>query len=193
MRLVPFWPYRFERVDGDPTAVSVTRLTSEGPVTALAGRESVEGVVDVLDGPDDPQWLIETSGYSSRWPAGFTIESPTDPQEPVRFYLFGDGEAMIYPQGPVSADQVNGPGDLAGDGQQVIATRHVGDVDIVELAYEHGGGDWWQAHWLIPYGDARTLVISAQAPIARADATREAAELVATTVRVVQPTVTRFA
>lgn len=174
--LLPHWPYRFAR---DADAVVVTRLTSHGEHHARIGpedRTSLDGVVDILDGPSTPEWVIETTGFSCRWPHGFTIESTTDPADHVKFYLYGTGKGAIFPQGPTD----DPPADWATPGQRIVDKFEVpGDIRVVELAYVHEGSDWWQSHWLVPYAGAKTLIITAQSPVAEAGPTREAAWIVA--------------
>lgn len=183
MVLVPHWPYLFERHPDGSDAVRVTRWTPGGPRQAVIQPGSVIGagdVVDVADGPDHPYWLIETSGFRLRWPAGFTVESSQDPADRTPFYLHGPGEATIFPQGPVAKERLADPDALVATGQTVL-DRRTGDDDtrIIELTYQHDGEPWWQGHWTIRYNADRLLVITAQARLEYSAQTRAATETVA--------------
>jgi hypothetical protein len=184
MALVPYWPYRFERHPEGSDAVRVTRWTQDGPRHAVIRPgppiESDGDVVDVADGPGHPYWLIETSGFRVRWPAGFVVEPPQDPADHMLFYLHGPGEATIYPQGPFAAVRLADPDALVGPGQTVLDRRTADDgTRIIELAYEHDGGPWWQGHWAVPRGVDHVLIITAQARSAHSAQARAAAETVA--------------
>ncbi|GAA3946785.1 hypothetical protein [Actinoplanes auranticolor] len=175
MVLMPHWPYRFERLAGEPHAVRVVRDLPDGPVTAVVRPgEPVEPdeAVDVADGPAHDHWEIQTSVVDLRWPVGFHVAAPLDGSDPVPFYLHGPGEALIFPQGPVPRERCADPGSLVAPGQTLL--RH--DEQSVELAYEHEGEPWWQAHRLIPYGSDRTLILTAQCPRTHAGPTREAVD-----------------
>jgi hypothetical protein len=54
---------------------------------------------------------------------------------------------------------------------------------VVELEYAHEGAEWRQGYWLVPLGQGRSLVVTAQAPAARAEETMRAGDLVAGSVR----------
>jgi hypothetical protein len=183
MVLVPYWPYRFERHDNSD-AVQVTHWTGDGPRQAViqpgSPIEAAGDVVDVGNGPDHRHWLIETSGFRIRWPAGFALESPQDPADNMLFYLHGPGEATIFPQGPFAPERLADPDALVGPGQTVV-DRQTGDdgTRIIELAYGHDGTPWWQGHWAVRRGTARVLLITAQAPSAYSAQTRAAAHAVA--------------
>ncbi|GAB3957061.1 hypothetical protein GCM10027614_71370 [Micromonospora vulcania] len=78
------------------------------------------------------------------------------------------------------AERFAAPDALVGPGQAIGGRRQVGDVEVVELTYQHDGQTWWQAHWLVPVSNGRTLLVTAQAPTPEWDSTRTAAEAVAT-------------
>lgn len=181
MQLIPHWPYRFTRLAAEPGAVEVTRWIAGGKLVTVVrpGDDPQPGdVVDVVAGPERDDWLIETPAFGTCWPDGFTIDSPMGPNDRTAFYLWGPDAAMIFPQGPVPLERSPTLGALVGPGQSVDIRRRVGDVDVIELSYEHDGQPWWQGHWLVPFGTGRVLVMTAQAPIAGQTSTRAAAETV---------------
>ena len=145
-------------------------------------RVADDDVVDVADGFDIPYWLIETSIFSVRWPAGFTVNSPRDAGDGTPFYLHGPGDATIFTQGPVPRARLAGPDDLVAPGQAVLA-RWSDDNGIagIELGYHHDGAQWWQAHWTIPCRADNFIVITAQSLLSASARTRTAAESVVAT------------
>ena len=183
VQLIPYWPYRIVRRAGDdPKAVCVVRLTPDGDVSAWVtphSPQSVKGVVDVATEPSPDGWRIETSVFSVPWPDGFDLASPTHPSDRISFYLEGADEARIFPQGPVPDDRLPAPEALAAEGQRIVNRDFVDDIQVVELAYEHEGADWWQVHWMVPWTPGRTLIFTAQAPVRAVDLTRRAVEQVA--------------
>lgn len=139
-RLVPYWPYRFTGSAGS-SRVQVTVFADEGERRAVvgAGAASVPGVVDVDAGPDG-DWRLELGPFSLCWPAGFGVESPTDPGDGTACYLLGPDDALILPQGPVPLVRLAGSDALVAPGQRVVDRRLLdGDIDVVELAYAHEG------------------------------------------------------
>jgi hypothetical protein len=183
MAVVPHWPYTVERDDGGSDAVRVTRWSATGPEHAVVTTDRAPdggGVLDVDTGPDHPHWLIETSDFTVRWPAGFRLESGNDPGDRTLFYLLGRADEAIFPQGPVPRGRLAAPDALAAPGQTVVDRRVDGDgVGVTELGYEHDGEPWWQAHWTVAWDEHRFLVVTAQAPATHADHTRVAAAEVA--------------
>jgi hypothetical protein len=177
LRLVPYWPYRFSR---DGQAVKVACWAAPDVKEVTVDGASVEGIVDVGKGPEG-DWRIETTAFSCAWPQDFTIEAPTDPGDTIRFYLFGPGEELIYPQGPTSTSRK--PAEWAAPGQRFTSVSDVNGIQVVALSYRHNGVPWRQSHWLIPWANGRTLVITAQSPTAQADRTKAAARMVATSIQ----------
>jgi len=136
----------------------------------------------MLDGPDDAFWLIETSIFRLRWPAGFTVESPQDPGDGTPFYLQGPNGTTIFPQGPVPKQRLAARDALVATGQTVLARRTGNNnTRVIEVTYQHEGNRWWQGHWAIRHKTDQLLIITAQAPKAHAAQTRAAAEAVAST------------
>lgn len=185
--LMPHWPYSFERAAGD--AVQVTRWTQSGrSQVVIDPAQPGDGgdVADIAEGKEVGHWLIETSIFRTRWPAGFTVASPQDPSDGTPFYLQGLGEAAIFPQGPVPVERLAGPDALVAPGQTVVDRRRFDDgVAFVEVTYEHDGALWWQSHWTVPFGAGQLMVITAQSLQSAAPQTREAA---GTVVAALEPT-----
>jgi hypothetical protein len=186
IQLVPHWPYRFEHVaDVRPETVAVVRLTPEGEVRAVIDARrptTVDCVVDVTREPSPDGWRVETSLYSIPWPEGFHVASPTDPDDHINFYLEGVDGSAIFPQGPTRTERLPTGVGWAADGQRIINETTTDDAYVIELEYEHEGRPWWQSHWLVPWGAQRTLVFSAQCPAGHTEATRLAAEYLASEV-----------
>lgn len=186
VQLVPYWPYRFERVlDTEPRMVAVVRLTPDGDKASVVDARaatSVDGIVDVTTEPSPDGWRVETSLYSIPWPEGFHVASPTSTSDRISFYLQGADGSAIFPQGPTSNERLPAPDMWAADGQTIVGEVTTDDAHIVELAYERDGQPWWQSHWLVPWGSGRTLVFTAQSPATNVDATRLAAEFLASEV-----------
>jgi hypothetical protein len=182
MTLLPNWPYSFEREHDGTDAVRVTRWTPSGPARVVIepGRlVDGEDVVDVADGLNVPYWLIETSIFRVRWPAGFTVDSPEDAGDGTPFYLQGPRQATIFPQGPVASARLADRDALVAPDQTVLARRTDGNgVAAIELSYSHDNELWWQAHWTIPYQADQLVVITAQSPLASSEQARVAAETV---------------
>lgn len=190
MALIPHWPYVFERERDGSDAVRVTHWAPAGAVHAVIepGRPA-EGsdAVDAVEGVGAPYWVIETSVFHLRWPAGFTLESPSDADDGTPFYLHGPGHAVIFPQGPVSKERLADPNALIAPDQTVLQRRAGGNgASVVELSYQHDGEAWWQAHWTVPYDAEQVVVITAQSLLAASTQVREAAEMAATSLERMQ-------
>ncbi len=185
--LIPIWPYTFQRSSRTPGTVTVTRwegqtahtATVTGPADApsinLTGAQAVDEVVDILPGPTEPLWRIETSLYLVEWPEGFTIDSPPANDATSPFYLRGPEDALIYIQGPYPPDQIPPLNETAAPGQQVIDHQHGPDFEVVELTYQHEGVDWHQTHHLVPLNDTLAVIVTTQSPATQAPQTRLAA------------------
>jgi hypothetical protein len=78
--------------------------------------------------------------------------------------------------------------ELAGTGQTILDQQSSPWFDAIDLAYQHEGADWRQSHHLVPIGDDRVLIITAQSPAAHARRTRQAAETVARSMAARPPT-----
>jgi hypothetical protein len=193
MTLIPVWPYTFDRVEHRPGSVRVTRWEGDTAHTAVvAGPADIEltnagspgEVVEVLAGPAEAGWRIETSPFSVDWPAGFSIDSPPADDSSSPFLLFGPAGSAIYLQGPYGRDRIPPPAQLVGPGQTLVDQQSEAAFDVVELAYEHDGDGWRQSHHLVDLDDEHRLVITAQTPATHGGQVRAAAELMARSVTV---------
>lgn len=184
MALTPHWPYVFERERDGSDAVRVTHRAPAGAVHAVIepGRPPDGGdAVDVVEGPVVPYWIVETSVFRLRWPAGFTVESPSDAGDGTPFYLHGPGQAAIFAQGPVAKERLADANALVAPDQTVLQRRAGGGgVSVIELSYQHDSEVWWQAHWTVPYDADQVVVITAQSLLAASTQARQAAEIAAT-------------
>jgi hypothetical protein len=182
VQLVPHWPYCFERREADARRVFVVRVMQDGEYGTDVDPENpiaVEGIVDVRTEPSPVGWRVETSTFSVPWPDGFHVSSPSDPTDRVPYYLLGPDDAAIFPQGIFPNKRVPTVEALVDAGQRITDQRTIDGIEVIELEYTHAGGDWWQCHWLIPWGETRTLVFTAQAPLDRVEMTAQAVEFVA--------------
>ncbi|MET9515821.1 hypothetical protein [Streptomyces sp. NPDC002994] len=193
MTLTPIWPYTFERVADAPSSVRVTKWEAQVARTALISAavgtssialtnvEHADEVVDVLPGPLEPGWRIETSPYSVVWPEGFTIDSPPAGDNSP-FHLWGPDDALIYIQGPMSPERIPAPAQFTGPGQRLIDHRQDPAFEVVELAYQHDEAEWRQSHHLVVLNETLSLVVTAQCRATQAAHVRLAAESMARSV-----------
>ncbi|WP_200214641.1 hypothetical protein [Micromonospora coerulea] len=183
LRLVPYWPYRFARAAG-PSLVEVAVGSWEGERRAVIGpgSASVPDVVDVTEGTVTGDWRLEVGPFTLCWPDGFDVQSPHDPADHTPCYLIASDQAMIFPQGPTPLERLAAPDALVAPGQRIVDRRLLGeDIDVVELAYEHDGAPWWQAHWVIPVGGQQALIFTGQAPVEESGLLRVAGDRMAVT------------
>lgn len=191
MTLIPIWPYTFERPEQAPGTVSVTRWEghtahtvvitgpAEAPAIRLTNAQSADEVVEVLAGPAEHVWRIETSPFSVEWPEGFAIDSPPAGDDSTPFLLFGPDGSVIYLQGPRGHDRIPPLTQLIAPGQTLVDHRSEPAFEVVELAYQHDGTAWRQIHHLVALTDTHGLVITAQSPATHTTQVRQAAELMA--------------
>ncbi|WP_203908037.1 hypothetical protein [Rhizocola hellebori] len=190
MRLLPYWPYEFERDGETPDRVRVTHWADASRLTATVDsqhRESAEGIVDVSPGPEHQYWRAETGIYGFTWPDGFVIGVSVDANDPTPFYLFGPDEARIYPQGPFPTEKMLDAAGWTGPGQKLAAQYHLDDIEVFELDFEYADSPWWQTHWAFPVGAGQSLVISGQCPAAHHDLVRNAIRHIVETLSDTQP------
>ncbi len=160
--VLPKAPYRFERVpDGPPSRLRILHGEQAdvvdiaealpGPVTELA---------DIDRGDPAERWHIETSICSCAWPEGFALQS--DPEYPP-FLLIGPEGAMIWLAGPLDRARTTPIEKLATSDQTVRAVGQADGRERIDLEYTFEGERWWQRRYVIPWGEGRAIVISAQA------------------------------
>lgn len=182
VQLVPYWPYRFERPDTAVPKVLVVRIMNDGEYATDIDPENpiaVEGIVDVRTEPSPHDWRVETSTFSVPWPDGFHVSSPSNPTDRVPYYLLGPDDAAIFPRGIIPNERLPAVEALVAAGQRITDHRKIDSIEVIQLAYVHDGSPWWQSHWLVPWGEVRTLMFTAQAPLEHMEMTTQAVQLVA--------------
>ncbi len=188
--LLPHAPYRFERASDEPPTVvahhgphRVTLTFDWNPpgIVLSEGTPSLEEVLDLLEGPALDYWRIETTVFAARWPAGFDLASPPAESKPP-FDLHGPGGALVWVQGPVSAERLPPVPEMAGAGQTVRRHGQAAYGSWVELDYLHEGVPWRQSHRVVPFEGTYALVVTAQAPAQLASVAEAAADEVASTI-----------
>ena len=199
--LMPYAPFRFERVLGRLRSVRVEHSDPSGIGRVVIdvsddGRKvrsepehkdtpSID-VVDLIEGAAFPHWShsaafdhwrVETSVLSIRWPEGFAVRSV--PDTPPPFELVGPDSALIWVQGPFPSvalpplEQMVGPGQTA---EQSVATA---GEPMVELRYLHDGAHWRMFHCVVDRFAGAVCVVTGQAPMRQREFVRAAVEEVA--------------
>ena len=190
VRLLPYWPYEFERDGEQGDRVRVTHWNEAGRVRATVDSrqpQSTEGIVDVSSGPEHQYWRVETTRYAFTWPDGFIVGVSANADDPKPFYLYGPDEAQIFPQGPLPTEKLPDGASWTGPGQELVAQYHVDDIEVFELDYEHDASPWWQTHWAFPVGSGKSLVMTGQTPVAHKVLVRDAIRRVVDTLGATQP------
>jgi hypothetical protein len=188
LRLVPIWPYQFQREDDVVTVthwrdgVAHTATITPGAASpAQADTGAVEDVVEVTPGPGRASWRIETSRYSVEWPSCFDIDPhPGDVSPP--FELWGSDEAVIHLWGPYPPERMRPLHAYAAEGQTIVAHVSRPEYELLRLDYQHDGADWRQSYHFVglPGG---TLIVKTQSLAAGAELAERAAEVVAVSAR----------
>jgi hypothetical protein len=199
--LMPYAPFRFERVAGRPRSLAVERTSPSGTgrvvntvsddgrrvrsEPAHQTKTSVD-VVEVIEGAAYPDWghgaahdhwRIETSVLSVRWPEGFALESVNQP--PPIFDLVGPDGARLWLQGPMPAERVPPLDRMEGPGQTTERISSSAGGPLVELRYLHDGGPWRMFHCVVDRYAAHACLVTAQTPERWRELIRSAVEEVA--------------
>src|SRR5262245_4357040 len=169
--LMPYAPFRFERVGGRPRSLSVEHSSSSGPgrivITVSDDGRRVRSeparqagppihVVEVIEGAAYEHWdhgaaydhwRIETSVLSVRWPEGFVVESVAEP--PPAFDLVGPDGARLWVQGPLDPERLPPLDRMEGPGQTTERVFRSTGGPLVELRYLHDGGAWHMYHCVV--------------------------------------------
>lgn len=162
----------------EENGVRMIELGPGGP-RALLGR-GMTGLGDqctLEPGPEDTRWFIAAEGYEVGWPAGYKLWSTGNKYpafEMVR--IGGDQDESIRVQGPFKKRPP--PSALIAPGQSVAAD----EKDMLELRYTHEGAAWVQRHHFVSSGGS-FFVVTAQAREPNAGAMREAAGMVAASLK----------
>lgn len=174
-RIVPIAPFSIARMDGD-AALRVATTNAEGRETAAmidvaptlrirlqGASRRVTDVCDLLEGPADPQWRVETSLWDCTWPGGFGIVSPEEGGA-IPFYLLGPADTAIFVQGPVDPGRFPTPDLLVAEGQTLRTAGAAPRGLRVEVEYELNGGRWSQQVETVLLAPGKLLVVTAQSP-----------------------------
>lgn len=170
--LMPYAPYRFEQVPGQPPALRVRHFTAGGERQAVVsvpasggepefelapGTASLDEVLEVLRGAAYAHWTtaaaydhwrVETYALTFRLPAGFALRSlPSDSQPP--FELEGPDGARIWIQGPLRETAVPALDRMAGPNQTTDRIGECAGGPLVELTYRHEGAPWRMFHCVV--------------------------------------------
>lgn len=186
IRVIPRAPFQ-ARVD-EPLVLDVevggrkrarVVATTDGHHVAL-GPETYDPaeVMDVVPGPLDREWLLQTSRTTLMFPRGYVLHS-VDDGSPSPFDLLGDEDELIYMQrvpDTISIDDMLAPGQRE--------TDRAGE--LIEASYDHGGAVWCQRHILVRLGVGHTRVLTLQAPEAQMENARPVLAAVARSARVTQ-------
>ena len=150
---MPHAPFRFERMDGEPSVLRVIRFTPHGAREARIaihageaewelgeGTARLEDVADLFRGTAyahwtagaaHDHWRVETSVLTVRWPDGFALAST--PSAPPPFDLEGEGGMRIWIQGPLPEKAVPPPQRMGAPEQQVVEIVETPGGPLVEL------------------------------------------------------------
>src|SRR5215468_9133734 len=140
-------------------------LGDQGNQLAMGkGVTKAEEVVEVAEGPDAQQWIIETPLFCAAWPNGLDLRSPLASK--TRFDLVGpqpDG-TLLFVQDPSHCDE--GVLDtMAAEGQKEVARGETSAGHAwIELRYEFQGTSWRQRHYVRRLSAKRCFVVTAQCP-----------------------------
>ncbi|UJR84216.1 hypothetical protein [Sandaracinus amylolyticus] len=162
--VTPREPYRIERVDDAPE----TSLQMNGEIVDVLATERAEiGRADRRA----TEWTIETDELTCAWPLGLAVVSDPDRRSP--FLLVGANDAMVWIDGPIARERAWPIESLADEGQTIraIADTREGRDARIDLDYVEDGELWWQRRYVLGWGegDAKVIVISAQARAADED------------------------
>jgi hypothetical protein len=187
--ILPLYPYRLSRVDGDPRALQVARegsrpaaaivhLAPGAPRVDLAeGTESANEAFDLLPSKIEGDLRVETSVFTAAWPDGMELVS-TEAGAPSPFdFLRSDG-CLVYVQGPFDAARLSKIEALCAPGQRIVDQGKHPKGAFIELEYDHDGARHWQRYATVFWGDQTLLVVSAQSLAEQAAFTRAAAAFV---------------
>ena len=146
-------------------------LGDQGNQLAMGkGVTKAEEVVEVAEGPDARQWIIETPLFRAAWPQGLDLRSPLASK--TRFDLVGpqpDG-TLVFVQDPSQCDERT-LDSMAAEGQTEAARgRTPAGHSWIELRYEFQGTPWRQRHYARRLSQQKWFVVTAQCP--EADAAR---------------------
>ena len=159
----PEWPFAFAHAADIPGAEHAADGSS---LAVIQCGES--GEPQISAGPDAPGWRIETARYGVNWPRGFSVESTGEGDPFAPFLLWGPDRSLIWIQGPILRERLTSLDALIGPGQSVADRDDTPGRQYIDLDYQEEGAAWRQRHRLLDLDADHLLVVTAQAPLARA-------------------------
>jgi hypothetical protein len=199
--LMPYAPFRFERVSGRPRSICVEHSSPSGVGRVVIGISDdgqkvrsepahKEGprieVVELIEGAAFPHWdhgaaydhwRVETSLLSVSWPEGFAVRSVAD--APPAFELVGPDAALIWVQGPFANEALPSLERMVGPGQTTERTFETAGGPMLELRYLHDGASWHMFHCVVDHYAGAACVVTGQTPVGWRELVRAAVEEVA--------------
>jgi len=167
----------------EPKQVQVILDDHGNQLTLGKGVRRAEEVVEVAEGPDARQWIIETPLFRAAWPNGLDLRSPLASK--TQFDLVGP-----HPDGTLVFVQEPGPCDervletMAAEGQTVADRgKTMAGHTWIELRYAFQGIPWRQRHYARKLPPDRCFVVTAQCPEADATTIFAAADELTDTLR----------
>ena len=128
------------------------------------GVNKAEEVVEVAEGPDAHEWMIETPLFCAAWPKELDLRSPLASK--THFDLVGpqpDG-TLMFVQDPCRGDE-SVLDTMAAEGQEEVARGKTSAGHAwIELRYELEGTPWRQRHYARRLSPERCFVVTAQCP-----------------------------
>jgi hypothetical protein len=126
------------------------------------GVAKAEEVIQVSEGPDTSQWMIETPIFRAAWPNGLDFRFPLASK--TRFDLVTPDDTLIFVQGPGS-NEPNLLETMATEGQTEIGRGKTSNGhEWIELGYEVQGKKWRQRHYVRKISPQQSFVVTAQCP-----------------------------
>jgi hypothetical protein len=139
--------------------VQITFADSGPRILLGEGATKVEEVIQVSEGPNSNQWVIETPAFHATWPEGLDLRSPLASK--TRFDLLGPDDAIMFVQGPVPNRNILD--EMAADGQTEVGRgKTPSGQEWIELGYEFGGVEWRQRHYTRVASRSVAFVVTAQ-------------------------------
>lgn len=184
--LMPYAPFRFERVSGNPKSVRVEHTGPSGSKQVVVSvsekgaqvhsgsspsQATIGDVVELIEGAAFPHWehaaahdhwRIESSVLSVGWPEGFAIRSVAD--APPAFELAGPDNALIWVQGPAPMSALPTFDQMVGPGQTIVRTFESTGGAMLELQYVHDGSIWHMFHCVVDRYAGAFCVVTGQTP-----------------------------
>ncbi|MDX2089115.1 MAG: hypothetical protein SFX73_14755 [Kofleriaceae bacterium] len=157
-------------------------LGPDGP-ELLAESGNLDELVEHIDvGLGPAEWSVLAPGFSFDLPHGVVLFSP-DPDEPgdlPELHHAMNFEAMIkFMRFKRAAGDIVVTGRDGKPLPSVTLETPYGAVREFIDEYEHGGAQWIQHRYVLPYADDRSIIMLAQAPVALWAELQAAAEVVA--------------